>query len=254
MKINVLGTGTSQGIPVIGCHCAVCRSNDPKDKRLRTSVLVRSDTTTIVIDVGPDFRQQMLREQIEQVDALLLTHEHNDHVSGLDDVRPYNFMTRRDMPVFGLDRVLDELKVRFRYIFDDNPYPGAPRIKAIPLEPYLPFHVGDLQIVPLTIHHGSLDIFGYLFPHFAYLTDVKAIPDRSLELIKGIDVLIISALHHKPHHSHINLEEALHYIERIQPKSCYLTHMSHEMGLHASNQSTLPSQVSFAYDGLEINI
>jgi len=254
VKINVLGTGTSQGIPVIGCHCAVCRSRDPRDHRLRTSVLVRTATTTVVIDVGPDFRQQMLREKVEQVDALLITHEHNDHVSGLDDVRPYNFMTRRDMPVFGLERVLDELKIRFRYIFDDNPYPGAPRIKAIPLEAYQALKVGDLDILPLAIEHGTLDILGFLFPHFAYLTDVKFIPARTLELIHGIDVLIISALHHHPHHSHINLEEALQYIERIQPKRCYLTHMSHSMGLHAETQASLPSQVFFAYDGLEINI
>ncbi|MEZ4895687.1 MAG: MBL fold metallo-hydrolase [Saprospiraceae bacterium] len=254
MKINVLGTGTSQGIPVIGCSCAVCRSRDLRDKRLRTSVMVSDDQTTIVIDVGPDFRQQMLRESVQRVDAILLTHEHNDHVSGLDDVRPYNFMTRKDMPVYGLPRVLEDVRQRFRYIFEDNPYPGAPRIKAIEITPYQSLEIGTIEVLPLRVHHGSLDILGFLFPGFAYLTDVKSIPVRSLELLSGIEILIISALHHKAHHSHLNLREALDLIERIGPRKCYLTHMSHEMGLYAHIQAQLPLGVELAYDGLEIEL
>jgi phosphoribosyl 1,2-cyclic phosphate phosphodiesterase len=214
--------------------------------------MLRSTTTNLVIDVGPDFRQQMLREQVDRVDGILLTHEHNDHVSGLDDVRPYNFMTRRDMPVYGLSRVLDDIKERFKYIFESNPYPGAPRIKPVPIVPYSAFQIGDIQVMPIAVHHGSLEILGYVFPHFAYLTDVKTIPPASFALLKNIDVLVLSALHHKPHHSHINLSEALIYVEQIRPGRCYLTHMSHEMGLHAQIQNQLPEHVFLAYDGLEI--
>ncbi len=239
-------------MPVIGCDCAICRSDDPRDSRLRTSVLVQTEGKNIVIDCGPDFRQQMLRANVHSIDAILLTHEHNDHVIGLDDVRPFNFRQRRDMPIYATARVQDELRARFAYAFEENPYPGAPRFHLFQITKEKPFDIGGVTIIPIEVMHGHLPVLGFRIGDFTYLTDVKTICEEELEKIEGSEVLVTSALHHAAHYSHANLEEALALIARIQPKQAYLIHISHSMGLYKDVLKTLPPGVALAYDGLEI--
>lgn len=246
----MLGTGTSQGIPVIGCHCQVCQSSDPRDKRLRTSLLIESETTTVVVDTGPDFRQQMLRLQVDDLDGALMTHEHNDHVAGLDDIRPYNFINQKDFPLYGLPRVLDNIKERFAYVFAEKKYPGSPSAELVVIQPWDQIVIGNITATALPVRHGQLDILGYSFGQLAYFTDVKYLDPSVISYLKGVDVLIINALHHRPHHSHLNLEEALDLIEEIRPGHAYLTHISHTMGLHEEVNAKLPWNVKLAYDGL----
>lgn len=253
MKITVLGTGTSQGIPVIGCDCEVCRSADPRDHRLRVSLLVQTGTTSLVVDTGPDFRQQMLRSGVGYLDGALMTHEHNDHVAGLDDIRPFNFIAKKDFPLIGLPRVLDNIEERFQYIFAENKYPGAPSVELVPVHPWDEIQMGDITVTALPVHHGKLDILGFSFGHLAYFTDAKTLDDEVIEYIRDVDYLIINALHHKPHHSHLNLEEALNLIRRINPRQAYLIHVSHTMGLHEEMDRNLPDNVKLAYDGLTID-
>lgn len=250
MKTTILGTGTSQGIPVIGCHCRVCKSSDPRDKRLRTSLLIQSGTTSLVVDTGPDFRQQMLRLQVDDLDGALMTHEHNDHVAGLDDIRPFNFINQKDFPMYGLPRVLDDIQRRFAYVFADQKYPGAPSANLVEILPWDEMEIGDIKVTALPVKHGQLDILGYSFGQLAYFTDVKYLDDSVVRFLKGIDILIINALHHRPHHSHLNLEEALDLIDKIRPTHAYLTHISHTMGLHDEINEKLPHNVKLAYDGL----
>lgn len=254
MKTTILGTGTSQGIPVIGCHCRVCRSFNPLDKRLRTSILVETTNTHITVDIGPDFRQQMLRNQVDQLDGAFMTHEHNDHVAGLDDIRPFNFKNRKDFPLYGLPRVLNDIQDRFSYVFADEKlkYPGSPSVKLKAVEPWDRITIGDLSVTVVPVLHGSLDILGYSFGELVYLTDVKYLDEKVIDFISGVDVLVINALHHKKHHSHLNLEEALELIDRIRPRRAYLTHISHHMGLYEEINKTLPMNVKLAYDGLII--
>lgn len=254
MRTTLLGTGTSQGIPVIGCHCRVCRSFNPLDKRLRTSILVETNYTRITVDVGPDFRQQMLRNQVDELDGALMTHEHNDHVAGLDDIRPFNFKNRKDFPLYGLPRVLNDIQDRFSYVFADEKkkYPGSPAVKLKPVSPWDRITIDDLSVTALPVIHGKLDILGYSFGNLVYLTDVKYLDDQVINFIREVDVLIINALHHKKHHSHLNLDEALELIRRIRPGRAYLTHISHHMGLHEQINKTLPVNVKLAYDGLTI--
>lgn len=252
MKITVLGTGTSQGIPVIGCHCRICRSANTQDKRLRTSLLVESDTSSIIVDTGPDFRQQMLHHRIDHLDGALMTHEHNDHVAGLDDIRPYNFKNQKDFPLFGLPRVLSGIKERFAYIFATNKYPGTPSVELIPVQPWEQIQIGDISAKALPVQHGKLQILGYSFGHLIYFTDVKYLDDDVIAEARDVDVLIINALHHRPHHSHLNLKEALELIYQINPRQAYLTHISHDMGLHVEMNRKLPDNVKLAYDGLTI--
>ncbi|GHA31354.1 MBL fold metallo-hydrolase [Salinimicrobium marinum] len=253
MEITFLGTGTSQGIPIIGSNHPVCLSENPKDKRLRVSVLVKTHDLTIVIDCGPDFRQQMLANKVDRVDAILYTHEHSDHTIGLDDIRPY-FFKQGDIPVFAHQRVMNSLRKRFDYIFaSENKYPGAPSVREHVIE-NKPFKFKDVHIMPVNAMHNRLQVFGFRIGDFAYLTDVKTIEEEEAKKLKGVDVLVVNALRIEAHHSHFNLEEALEFIEKINPKRAYLTHISHMLGFHDEVQASLPKNIFLAYDNLKINL
>lgn len=253
LKVTFLGTGTSQGIPVIGSNHPVCLSTDSKDKRLRVSVLVEWDDNTYVVDCGPDFRQQMLTNKVTKIDGILFTHEHSDHVAGLDDIRPF-FFNQGDIPIYAHKRVLDTLKQRFEYIFvTENKYPGAPSVKEIEIE-NKPFVIEGLTVMPINVYHNRVQVFGFRFKDFAYLTDVKTVEDEEMEKLKGVKVLVVNALRIKPHHSHFNLEEALQFIEKIKPERAYLTHISQYLGFHEEVQQMLPQNVFLAYDNLVISI
>ncbi|MCC5920398.1 MAG: MBL fold metallo-hydrolase [Cyclobacteriaceae bacterium] len=254
MKVTFLGTGTSQGIPVIGCECEVCQSYDHRDERLRTSILIEVDDKHLVVDTGPDFRQQMLREKTKKVDAVLFTHEHKDHTAGLDDIRPFNFMTHSDMPVFAVDRVIDQLKREYAYIFADHKYPGIPRVitHAIDKSVFYPFP--NVRVQPIEVAHHKLPVLGFRIDDFTYITDAKTITDEEFEKIKGTKVLVLNALQQHEHLSHLTLQEALAWVERIQPERAYFTHISHRLGMHHDIQKLLPENVFLAYDGLKIKI
>ncbi len=251
-SITFLGTGTSQGIPVIGCTCEVCTSEDPRDKRLRTSVLITVGSRHLVVDVGPDFRQQILRAGIGDLEAILLTHEHNDHIIGMDDIRPIYFRRGTPVPVYGLTRVLDSVKHRFDYFFSERPYPGVPRIAPVVLDHVGSFSLLGMDIVPVRVWHGQLSILGFRFDDLVYITDAKTIDKTELEKIRGCRILVINALHHKEHHSHLNLQEALAMVERVQPREAFFVHMSHWMGRHREVAASLPAHITLAYDGLRL--
>ncbi|MEZ2414156.1 MBL fold metallo-hydrolase [Muriicola sp. E247] len=254
MKLTFLGTGTSQGIPVIGSTHPVCLSENSKDKRLRVSVLISWDNFNYVIDCGPDFRQQMLKHEVKKLDGILFTHEHADHTAGIDDIRPF-FFRQGDIPIYGHQRVIENLNKRFDYIFsDENRYPGAPAVKVNIVKNDQPFQLGNLQAHPIEAFHNRLQVFGYRIGEVAYLTDVKSIDAKELEKIKGIKTLCINALRIEAHHSHFNLEEALAFVEKVQPDVAYLTHISHHMGFHDEVEKTLPENVHLAYDNLIVNI
>ncbi|MGH1434723.1 MAG: MBL fold metallo-hydrolase [Lewinella sp.] len=254
MEIIFLGTGTSQGIPVIGCSCSVCQSTDPRDNRLRVAVLLRKGNQQIVIDAGPDFRQQMLRARVTDLNAVLLTHEHNDHIIGLDDVRPFIFRQLTPMPIYCDERVAGELRERFAYAFAEDPYPGAPRFELHPTNQKELIQIGDFDIGIIRYLHGRLPIQGYRIGNFAYLTDIKRITDKELEKLDNLQILVISALHHEDHHSHLKLKEALALIKRINPQQAYLTHLSHKMGTHQEVEKLLPKNVCIAYDQLALSL
>jgi phosphoribosyl 1,2-cyclic phosphate phosphodiesterase len=254
MNVYFLGTGTSQGIPVIGSDHPVCKSTDSRDKRLRVSVWIHWENYSFVIDCGPDFRQQMLTSNCRKLDAILYTHEHADHTAGLDDIRPF-FFRQGKIPVYGHRRVLENLAYRFDYIFeDDDKYPGAPSVTRREVLNNVPFEVGDQLAIPIEVWHGKLQVFGYRIGDFAYLTDVKTIFDSEIEKLRGLKVLVINALREEPHESHFNLQEALDFINLLQPGRAYLTHISHIMGFHAEVEKKLPPNVFLAYDNLEITI
>ncbi|WP_373073213.1 MBL fold metallo-hydrolase [Zeaxanthinibacter enoshimensis] len=254
MKITFLGTGTSQGIPVIGSNHPVCLSDDPKDKRLRVSVLVSWDRQHYVIDCGPDFRQQMLRNPVDRLNGILFTHEHADHTAGIDDIRPF-FFRQGDIPIYAHRRVISSLEKRFDYIFvQDDRYPGAPAVKVNEVKADEPFLLRDIKVVPIEAYHNRLQVFGYRIKDFVYLTDVKTIEDKEIEKIKGCKVLAVNALRKEPHHSHFNLEEALEFIEKVSPERAYLTHISHHMGFHEEVEKELPPNVRIAYDTLTLEI
>ena len=253
-QLTFLGTGTSQGVPVIGCTCHVCRSNDPRDKRLRTAALLTLGTRSVVIDAGPDFRQEMLRAGAPDVQAILLTHEHNDHVGGLDDVRPYNFMQHRDMPIYCVERVAADLRRRYAYAFAENPYPGAPGYRLQTISRDEVFEVAGFSFQPVEVLHGGLPVLGFRTGSLAYLTDVRTIAPAELQKIRGCRTLVINALHHTEHYSHLSLQQALELIGEIEPEQAYLIHMSHRMGLHAEVEAQLPPGVQLAYDGLVVDV
>ena len=254
MKVYFLGTGTSQGIPVIGSNHPVCKSTDFKDKRLRVSVWISWENHSFVIDCGPDFRQQMLSSNCQKVDGILFTHEHADHTAGIDDIRPFNFK-QGEIPIYAHQRVIDNLRRRFEYVFETvNKYPGAPSVATIEVVNNQPFSLGNKTVIPIDVMHGNLQVFGYRIDDFAYLTDVKTIEKSEIEKLKNLKVLVINALREEPHDTHFNLKEALDFITLVQPKTTYLTHISHIMGYHEEVQKNLPPNVFLAYDNLEITI
>jgi phosphoribosyl 1,2-cyclic phosphate phosphodiesterase len=253
MEITFLGTGTSQGIPVIGSTHPVCLSKDFKDKRLRVSVLIKWADYTYVIDCGPDFRQQMLREGCTKIDGIIFTHEHSDHVAGLDDIRPFYFR-QGDIPIYAHKRVIQSLTKRFDYIFTEgSKYPGVPGISINVIE-NKPFKLKDLDIIPVNGMHYKLQVFGFRFKDFAYLTDMNKVEDNEIKKIENVKILVINALRIEPHISHFNLEEALQFIKKVNPEKAYITHISHLLGFHEEVQKKLPDRVFLAYDCLKITI
>jgi len=252
LKLTVLGSGTSQGIPVIGCSCPVCQSKDTKNQRLRVSVhITMDDGFKFLIDIGPDFRQQMLSNDLDDIDAILLTHEHNDHIAGLDDVRPINFIKRKALPVYGEPRVIEQLKNRFAYIFSDDQYPGLPNVYCEHIEDDI-ITIAEHQIQVIRVLHGKLPVLGFRINKLAYITDASYISEEEIKKLSGLDVLILNALHHRPHHSHFNLEQALEMAEKISAKKTYLTHISHFMGLHEEVEKDLPDSIKLCYDNMVI--
>lgn len=253
MKVTFLGTGTSQGIPVIGSNHPVCLSDNPKDKRLRVSVLVEWENYTYVIDCGPDFRQQMLNSNCKRIDGIVFTHEHADHTAGLDDIRPF-FFRQGNIPIYAHKRVMNSLERRFDYIFETHDkYPGAPGISEHIIE-NKPFKLGNLNVIPIDGIHDKLQVFGYRFKDFAYLTDMNKVDDKEMEKLKGVKVLVINALRIEPHPSHFNLEGALNFIVKVNPEKAYLTHISSLLGFHDVVQQKLPENVFLAYDNLQITL
>ncbi len=253
MKITFLGTGTSQGIPVIGSTNPVCLSVDSKDKRLRSSILLTWQDYRFVIDCGPDFRQQMLRENVSAIDGVIFTHEHADHTAGLDDIRPFCHKTG-DMPLYIPERIVTNLEQRFDYIFaKENRYRGAPSA-SIQVVENNPFTLGDKIVLPIEFMHGKISIFGYRIDDFAYLTDLKSISDLEKKKLQGLDILVVNALRKEPHPTHLSLDDALNLIQELQPKKAYLTHISHKLGFHAEVQKELPENVFLGYDGLMLEV
>ena len=254
MKVKILGSGTSQGVPVIGCSCNVCMSVDRHDKRLRVSILISIGEENLIIDTGPDFRQQMLSAKVNSLEGILLTHEHNDHIIGIDDVRSFIFRRKTPMPVYADARVVQDLKDRFAYAFRENPYPGSPRFDVNVIDTRIPFSVGLFDIQAIRIYHGQLPILGFRIRNFAYLTDIKTIETAELKKLKSLDILIISALQKQAHHSHATLDEALALIKQINPRRAFITHLSHRMGRHVDVEKVLPVGVKLAFDGLELKV
>lgn len=253
MKVLFLGSGTSSGVPLLACSCEVCTSSDTKDKRLRSAVLVQADEKNILIDIGPDFRQQLLRENIKQLNGVLVTHGHKDHTGGLDDIRAYNFAQKESMHLY-CDKLTKKMIVAQNdYMFTENPYPGVASVDIHEIDKTA-FKIGDIKIEPLDILHGKMPIKGFKINGFVYLTDIKFMEEHERKKIRGCNTLVVNAIRHKPHHAHFNLEEALEFIDDIKPKRSYLTHISHWLGKHSHIQPTLPPNVNLAYDGLRIEV
>lgn len=254
MKVSFLGTGTSQGIPVISCGCEVCLSADQRDKRLRTSVLIETEDKTIVIDSGPDFRYQMLRAGVKDLDAIIYTHEHKDHIAGLDDIRPFNYLLKKNIDIYATPRVEQALRREFSYIFSDIQYPGLPQINLHEISGDHSFFIGETLIEPIEVMHYKLPILGYRINDFTYITDAKTIADDAVEKIKGTKILVINALQIADHISHFNLEEAVSFAKEINADMTYLTHISHNLGLHNEVEKVLPDNIRLAYDGLSLSL
>lgn len=253
MNITFLGTGTSQGVPVIACDCAVCTSTDPRDNRLRTSVLVETADKTVVIDSGPDFRFQMLRQRVKKLDAIVFTHEHKDHVAGLDDVRAYNYRQQKDMDVYATGDVQNAIIREFSYIFSPIKYPGIPRVNLIEIE-NKPFNIGETTWLPVEVMHYKLPVLGFRIGDFTYITDAKTIEPDQLNKIRGSRVLVLNALQVGPHISHFTLEEAIAVAREVKAERTYFTHISHLMGRHADVSRMLPKGIMLASDGLTIEL
>jgi phosphoribosyl 1,2-cyclic phosphate phosphodiesterase len=251
--ITFLGTGTSQGVPIIGCHCDVCLSLDYRDKRLRTSAHIQThDGQNIIIDTGPDFRQQMLVQRIRRVDAVLYTHEHKDHTAGLDDIRAFNYLQRQNIPVYGEERVIERLKSDFSYVVNSD-YPGVPQVDFHTIHDQ-PFNLNGTEIVPIRVFHHKLPVLGFRIKEFSYITDAKTIEAHEIDKLKGSKILVVNALRKEKHISHFTLQDAVDLIKQIQPEAAYLTHISHRLGLHKEVEKELPQNVFLAYDGLKVKI
>lgn len=253
MKITFLGTGTSQGVPLIGCTCKVCTSSDKKDNRLRSSVMIEHKNTNIVIDTGPDFRQQMLREKVTKLDAVVFTHEHKDHTAGLDEVRAFNFINQMVMPVYATERVQEALKGAFAYIFEGLDYPGIPKIKLHTITDD-PFVIGDMQIQPINVLHYKLPVKAFRVGNFTYITDANFISEEEKQKIKGSEVVVINALRRNEHISHFTFQEAIDLANELGAKKTYFTHISHQLGTHEEVTLELPNHIELAYDGLQIEV
>jgi len=252
IKLCFLGTGTSQGVPVIACNCDTCRSNDTRDKRLRTSVLIETPDATLTIDAGPDFRQQMLREKVKKLDAILITHDHKDHIGGLDDVRAFNWIHQCPLDVYGSNQSLDSIKRELPYAFEADKYPGVPEINLLPVDGST-FYIKKLKIIPIKAMHLNLPVLGFRIGNISYLTDANSISAAEADKMRGSEIIIVNALRREKHISHFNLEEAINLLTELSPKHGYITHLSHQMGLHAELLKELPSFIKPAYDGLWIN-
>lgn len=252
-KAVFLGTGTSQGVPVIACQCAVCKSKNSKDKRLRTSLMLTVNERNIVIDTGPDFRQQMLREEVETLEAVVFTHEHKDHIAGMDDIRAFNFLANKPMEVYASELTEIGLRREFHYVFGENNYPGIPQVNLHRIGDE-PFVVAGETIIPINVLHYKLPVKAFRVRDFAYVTDANYIAPHEMEKLKGVNCLVLNALRQTPHISHFSLEEALEIIEQIAPKRAYLTHLSHLMGKHDEISKNLPPHVQIAYDGLVVDL
>ncbi|MFK7935786.1 MAG: MBL fold metallo-hydrolase [Saprospiraceae bacterium] len=239
---------------MIGCDCAVCKSPDPRDQRLRTSILISIDDKNIGVDAGPDFRQQMLRAGVTDLEAILVTHQHNDHIIGLDDVRPFNFKHRKSIPIYATELVQEELKKRFSYAFDLDPYPGAPRLELVQIDKDTPIKLAGEKIIPIEVLHGELPVMGFRLRDFTYLTDMNAISEAELQKVLGSKTLVLDALHHSEHHSHFNLAQAVELATTIAADTTYFIHASHRMGLHAEIEKDLPTGMHLAYDRLSFSI
>jgi phosphoribosyl 1,2-cyclic phosphate phosphodiesterase len=252
MKLTFLGTGTSTGVPTLACPCPVCNSTDPHDKRTRPSVMLEFDGRVVVIDTTPDFRAQAMREGIEQLDAVLFTHDHVDHLLGLDDVRPYYFRQQVPIPIYADARTMGSIRRIFTYIFDQNyPYGGIAKLDARLIDG--PFELWGERVLPLPVLHGNLPVLGFRIRDFAYITDVSEIPNETLALLQGLDVLVLDALRHKPHPTHSTVENSLAWVEKLKPRRAFFTHIAHELGHEATN-ATLPERVRLAYDGLKLEV
>src|ERR1043165_994736 len=253
MQVTFLGTGTSGGVPLIGCQCRICKSADPRDKRLRTSALIQTGSQTIVIDCGPDYRQQMLREDVRNLDAVLMTHQHKDHTGGLDDIRAFNFINKRAIDIYCDYPTELGIKEQYGYVFTETDYPYLPKMNFIRIQT-APFKVGDLEVVPIEVMHATMPVLGFRFGDFTYITDAKTIAPAERAKIKGTKTLVINALRHENHYSHFTIDEALQLAKESGAENTYLIHMSHQFGLHAEMEKEMPAGVHIAYDGLKITV
>jgi phosphoribosyl 1,2-cyclic phosphate phosphodiesterase len=253
LKVTFLGTGTSQGVPVIACNCPICHSNDPKDKRLRSSVLIEVDGLNLVIDSGPDFRQQMLSASVKELHAILFTHEHKDHIAGLDDIRAFNYVQQRPIDVYAEERVQRAIKQEFAYIFAEQKYPGVPQVTMHTIDTNS-FHINGVNVIPIRAMHMRLPVLGFRFGDFTYITDANYISELEIKKIVGSKYLVVNGLRIEKHISHYNLSEAIEFINHIKPKMGYINHISHQMGFYAEIQHQLPENIQLAYDGLVVEV
>ncbi|MBK7762166.1 MAG: MBL fold metallo-hydrolase [Bacteroidetes bacterium] len=254
MTFTFLGTGTSQGVPIIGCRCRVCLSNHEKDKRLRSSLLIESETTTIVIDSGPDFRQQLLRADVRKLDALVFTHAHKDHLAGMDDIRAFNYLQGKPVDIYATEETQSTIRTEFSYIFDRSDYPGVPQVKLHTITKHASFQIGDIECIPIEVYHYQMPVLGFRIGDFTYITDANFIDDIELQKVLGSNFLVLNALRREAHISHFTLEQAIALANRVGAQQTYFTHISHQLGLYDEIEAELPPRMNLAFDSLSIVI